>query len=78
MATESEGAWLLFVTDGFVESRRSDGEFYDTTRLEACLRANASRPAAELIARIEEDVRAFTGGTPQGDDMTAVAIRRLP
>ena len=74
----AKGDVLLFVTDGFVESRRADGEFYDTSRLEACLRANAALPAAELIARIEADVRAFTGGTPQGDDMTAVAIRRMP
>jgi sigma-B regulation protein RsbU (phosphoserine phosphatase) len=70
------GDVLMFVTDGFVESRRADGELYETRRLEACLKANAARPAAEIIARLEEDVRAFVAGTPQRDDMTAVAIRR--
>jgi serine phosphatase RsbU (regulator of sigma subunit) len=72
----ARGDVLLFVTDGFVEARRADGEFYETLRLTACLKANAGRGAQELITAIEADVAAFTGAEPQGDDMTAVAIRR--
>ena len=70
------GDVLLFTTDGFVESRRADGQLYETERLCACLRANATQPAKELIRRLEADVTAFAGGVPQADDMTAVAIRR--
>jgi serine phosphatase RsbU (regulator of sigma subunit) len=71
------GDVLLFVTDGFVETRRVDGQLYETDRLCACLRANAKLPAAELIAKLEADVSAFAPGVTQADDMTAVAIRRL-
>ena len=48
------GDVLLFTTDGFVESRRPDGEFYGSERLCACLRANATLPAEELIRNLEE------------------------
>lgn len=71
------GDVLLFVTDGFVEFRRADGQLYETDRLCACLRANATLPAGALIAKLEADVSAFAPGVPQADDMTAVAIRRL-
>ncbi len=70
------GDILLFVTDGFVETRRADGELYETDRLCACLRANATLPAVQLIAKLEADVSAFAPGVTQADDMTAVAIRR--
>jgi serine phosphatase RsbU (regulator of sigma subunit) len=71
------GDVLLFVTDGFVEFRRADGELYEADRLCACLRANATLPSAALIAKLEADVAAFAPGVAQADDMTAVAIRRL-
>lgn len=71
------GDVLLFVTDGFVETRRVDGQLYKTDRLCACLRANATLPADRLIAKLEADVAAFAPGVTQADDMTAVAIRRL-
>ncbi|MFI5401668.1 MAG: PP2C family protein-serine/threonine phosphatase [Planctomycetota bacterium] len=72
-----QGDVLLFVTDGFVETRRADGQLYETDRLCACLRANATLPADQLIAKLEADVSAFAPGVTQADDMTAVAIRRL-
>lgn len=73
-----EGDTLLLITDGFVEwGRAGDGECFGTKRLAAFVEANSSVGAAELIEKIEAEVRSFARGSPQGDDMTAVAIKRV-
>jgi hypothetical protein len=40
------------------------------------MRANASKPAAQIIVAIDHAVRDFAAGAAQTDDMTAVIIRR--
>lgn len=73
------GDILLLLTDGFMEwSRQSDGQQYGIERLRQSLRAHAGKPAAQIIAGMDQDVRIFAGDSPQPDDMTIVAIRRLP
>jgi serine phosphatase RsbU (regulator of sigma subunit) len=73
-----EGDSLLLITDGFVEwARAGDGECFGTKRLAAFVGASGGAGAAELIEKIEAEVRRFAGGAPQGDDMTAVAIKRI-
>ncbi len=76
--TLNRGDVLLLVTDGFIEwARGGDGELYGEERLAACLTANSRIGATELIEVLARDVESFAGDTPQPDDMTAVAIRRL-
>jgi phosphoserine phosphatase RsbU/P len=71
------GDVLLLVTDGFIEwPRAGDGQQYGVDRLSDLLRKNAALPARTLIERMDADVCAFSGGSPQLDDMTAVVIRR--
>jgi len=43
----------------------------------AALREFRSLPAAEMVNRIYESVRAFSGDMPQSDDLTMVALRTL-
>jgi hypothetical protein len=33
-------------------------------------------PAADLIAQLHDDARAFAAGVPQQDDLTAVVIKK--
>lgn len=76
--TLEQGDTLLLITDGFFEwARAGDREIYGTKRLAACMEANADATAGQLIERIEAEVRGFVAGAPQGDDMTAVAIKRV-
>jgi serine phosphatase RsbU (regulator of sigma subunit) len=71
------GDVLLLVTDGFIEwPRAGDGQQYGVDRLSDLLRKNAALPAQTLIERMDADICAFSGGSPQLDDMTAVVIKR--
>lgn len=70
------GDVLLLMTDGFFEAQRpGDGQSFGIERIGEMLRSHPDLDAAGLIARLDAEVRAFTAGSPQIDDMTAVAIR---
>lgn len=71
------GDMLLVVTDGFTEWQNSDGKLFGDERLMAVVRAHRDAPCEEIIARIREAVLAFSGGTPQMDDLTAAVIKKL-
>jgi sigma-B regulation protein RsbU (phosphoserine phosphatase) len=71
------GDTLLLITDGFMETDNPIGELFGDSRLAASLTAHADRPIAEIATQIDSEVRAFAGTQPQGDDMTAVVIRRI-
>jgi serine phosphatase RsbU (regulator of sigma subunit) len=45
-------------------------------RILALVGQHAARQPAELIAACLDDVRAFTNGGPDFDDMTVLAVRR--
>ena len=70
------GDTLFMVTDGFMEAHNVAGDQFGITRLSASLAAHADGPIAEIVTRIDSEVRAFAGTQPQADDMTAVIIRR--
>lgn len=73
------GEVALFYTDGLTEAER-DGEEYGIGRAAAALRraASAAGPSlAGLLASCRADVEAFLDGTPRGDDLTLLAIRRV-
>jgi sigma-B regulation protein RsbU (phosphoserine phosphatase) len=70
------GDVLVLITDGFFEWSGSDGEQFGIERLRQAIRDTAHLPAARMIAAIYEQVKAFTEGTPQPDDVTAVVIQR--
>ena len=74
--TLERGGVLVLYTDGVVEARR-EGELYGETRLDACLRANADRPAQELAEAVLAECRAFSGGV-LGDDCAIVCLRTSP
>jgi len=71
------GDALVLLTDGFMERQGADGGMFGIERLTALIAANAARTAAELIEAIDKAVTDFAGRVPQGDDMTAVVLRRL-
>lgn len=72
------GDAMLLITDGFFEQvRTSDGEQFGLDRLRDFLVRSAKLSSADLIKNLYAEVVAFAGGAVQGDDMTAVVIRRL-
>ncbi|EMG38086.1 serine phosphatase RsbU, regulator of sigma subunit [Desulfocurvibacter africanus PCS] len=69
------GLLFCLATDGVWEARSPQGEFYGKERLRSCIRANASRPADEIVEAVAEDVAVFRGRCPTEDDVTLVIVR---
>ena len=69
-----EGDVLLLFTDGLREHANDAGEEYFPGRLERVLRELRNRPAEEIVAGVEKDLRSF--GALE-DDVSLVAIQRL-
>ena len=70
------GDLLVFHTDGVSEAR-ARGDDYGVARLSEQVEAHAARPAADVGARIMEDVDRFLGGVPPRDDVTLVVVKAL-
>jgi len=71
-----KGDMLLLSTDGFFEWENKGGEQFGVERLKNSLRASKDRPAGEIIRSLHEAVLAFSGGTSQQDDLTAILIKQ--
>ena len=70
------GDILAIFTDGFTEWENPSGIQFGNDRLGAAIDRDRDLPAAALIAAIHGDLLAFTDGTPQPDDLTAVILKR--
>src|SRR5262249_14763543 len=69
------GGALVLYTDGVTEARDGRGDFFSAGRLEAVLRKASHGAAEEIVRGVVDAVRAFAAGTPQSDDVTALAVR---
>jgi len=67
------GDALFLYTDGVVEARDKRGKEYTIERLAECVKKEADS-AATYSERIFEDVRKFTTGADQHDDITALTV----
>jgi len=68
---------LVLYTDGVTEALDNDGNEFGVERLIAALRAGAAQGAQAVVTRAIQDVRDFAGSTPQNDDITLIAIRKI-
>jgi sigma-B regulation protein RsbU (phosphoserine phosphatase) len=68
------GDSLFLYTDGITEATDVQQEMYAAGRLEAALGKLARSSPADIIAGSFEEVRRFTGGAEQSDDITALAL----
>jgi len=71
------GDMLVLLTDGFYEWANDADEQFGSERVTELVHRHRDAPAAELIDILYRAVVDFSGGTPQGDDLTAVIIKRL-
>lgn len=70
------GDMLVLSTDGFFEWANATGEQFGVKRMEDTIRATRDKSPKEIIAALYQAVIAFSGGTKQADDLTAVVIKR--
>jgi sigma-B regulation protein RsbU (phosphoserine phosphatase) len=69
------GDVFLFYTDGLTESMDEDGNIFGDARLGAIVQEHADAPFDELRDTILREIAAFSGPTPQQDDMTMLLLR---
>lgn len=67
------GDCLLLVTDGLLEARNERSETFGWERIKAALRSGQAHPEA-AVRRLLDALEEFTGGAPQADDITLVAV----
>jgi sigma-B regulation protein RsbU (phosphoserine phosphatase) len=72
------GDIVVWYSDGVTESRDSAGKLYGTQRLSAAVQTNSQLAAEGLRDAILADVRSFSAGQPQRDDITVVVAEFSP
>jgi sigma-B regulation protein RsbU (phosphoserine phosphatase) len=66
---------LLLYTDGVTEAMDPSETLYSDQRLERFLTSNRGSTPRQIIGDLVGDLRHFASGTPQSDDITALALR---
>jgi serine phosphatase RsbU (regulator of sigma subunit) len=72
----NRGDLLVLATDGFFEWANSQGELFGSMRSEEVIRTSKEKQPREIISALYQATLAFSGGTKQQDDLTAVVIKR--
>ncbi len=67
--------WLIVFSDGVSEALSAAGEEYGEARILAVAEQQREASPAEFLQAIFADVRAFTKGAAQSDDITALVLR---
>jgi serine phosphatase RsbU (regulator of sigma subunit) len=70
------GDVLVAYSDGVTESQNPAGEEFGTVRLQEVVARNLSRSAAGIRDQIEAALTSFAKGTPAGDDITLLIVKR--
>ncbi len=71
--TVEPGDVLLLYTDGLSDVMNAKREFYDETRMTACLSENLARPPADFLKAIVSDAKSFSGSEDFEDDLCLLA-----
>jgi phosphoserine phosphatase RsbU/P len=69
------GDWLIVFSDGVSEAMSASGDEYGETRIVSCIEGHKSMEPRQLLEALFADVRDFTRGAPQSDDITAMVLR---
>jgi sigma-B regulation protein RsbU (phosphoserine phosphatase) len=72
------GDWLIVFSDGVSEAMSAAGDEYGEERILAVVDKETSLAPADLLKSLFADVRVFTKGAPQSDDITALVLRYGP
>ena len=72
------GDILALLTDGILEAEKPDQTPFGAERALGFIRAHRDEGAEQIIAGLYREVRSFSDGLPQADDITAVICKCLP
>lgn len=71
----SSGDLFLFYSDGLMDGRNSNGQYYGDQALMNCLARIRYLPTPDFIKALIEDNKIFTGAKELIDDLTVVAVK---
>jgi sigma-B regulation protein RsbU (phosphoserine phosphatase) len=74
----AEGDLVVLYTDGVTDARAASGERFGDDRLVSIVEAHRTHPPADVVVALADAVRDHQTGMPPADDVTILAIRRLP
>jgi sigma-B regulation protein RsbU (phosphoserine phosphatase) len=77
LSLNSGDTFVLF-SDGVSEAMNSQEEFYGDDRLLAALTAASGAKPADIVSSVLADVRRFTAGAKQSDDITLLTAQYTP
>ncbi len=69
------GDWLIVFSDGVSEAMSASGDEYGENRIVSCVEQHKSMEPRDLLEALFADVRDFTRGAAQSDDITAMVLR---
>src|SRR3954465_3191938 len=69
------GDWLILFSDGVSEAMSASGAEYGESRIVSLVERNKQLEPRQLLEALFADVREFTRGAPQSDDITAMVLR---
>jgi serine phosphatase RsbU (regulator of sigma subunit) len=72
------GDLLLLYSDGVTEAVNPAGEEFGEERLIDLVKSRAGASAASIVEEIQTAVDQWAAGQPASDDITVVAVRRVP
>src|SRR4029078_4339317 len=73
--TLNPGDWLIVYSDGVSEAMSVSSDEDREERIVACVERNTALVPRQLLEALFADVREFTRGAPQSDDITAMVLR---
>jgi serine phosphatase RsbU (regulator of sigma subunit) len=71
------GDMFFLITDGFLEWQNPKAEEFGVQRMEELIRSTRGLPPDAILEALHKAVIAFSDGTRQQDDLTAVIIKRV-
>lgn len=72
------GEWLIVFSDGVSEALSADGEEFGDARIISTVTAHTGTDPQGMLKAVFADVRDFTKGAAQSDDITALVLRYGP
>jgi sigma-B regulation protein RsbU (phosphoserine phosphatase) len=75
--TLQAGDGLLLYTDGITEAMDGSENEYGEERLQGCLKRYSNSALTDIIQGVIGEVKSFSVGAPQTDDITVLALRYL-
>jgi len=68
------GDVIVAFSDGVSESMNQNGDQFEESGIEQSVRAHLGEKPSAILTHLVDDVRVFSAGTPQHDDLTALIL----